>query len=465
VPVALQVLAFFPRGGSAQVVRYLSRALDEGPGPWRARVVAGSLGGPAEPGNAAAFFAGLDLRAVGYDAALDAADPLLASPPFHPSYEDRPGAPDRLLAGVDDATYRHQVREWERILAAPGVLDGVAVAHLHHLMPVHEALARVAPSLPVVVHLHGTELLMLDALGRGRLTAPHAEAWVARMRRWAARAARVLASSPASAAGAARLLGLAPSSVVVVPNGVDPRVFDGARATPAERATRWRRWLVEDPRGWSPAAPRPGGIAYDGAAIAPLLAPDAITVVFVGRFTAVKRAPLLVRAHAVARARLGRPLPLVLWGGAAGEWEGEHPADAAAASPWRREVFLAGWRGHDELPAALGAADVLAVPSVAERFGQVYVEGMAMGVPPIACDAEGPPSFIDADPASPVRCGWLVRPDDEADLAAALVAAASDPSERALRAANGGRLVAERFTWPSIAARVAEVYDEAVAGG
>ena len=75
------------------------------------------------------------------------------------------------------------------------------------------------------------------------------------------------------------------------------------------------------------------------------------------------------------------PLPLVLWGGFPGEWEGEHPADAAARSPWGHEVFLAGWRSHDELPGVLAAADVMAVPSVAERFGQVYVEAMAMRVP------------------------------------------------------------------------------------
>jgi glycosyltransferase involved in cell wall biosynthesis len=464
VSTVLHVLTFFPRGGSAQVVRYLARALDEGSSGWRARVVSGSLGAPGEPGHAPSFFAGLDLRTVPYDAALEAADPLRSSPPLHPSYEDRPGAPDRVAASVDDATVEHQVREWERILAAPGVLDGVAVAHMHHLTPAHEALARVAPALPVVVHLHGTETLMLDATVRGEASWPHAAAWTRRMRAWVARAARVLASSPASAAGAVRLLGVDPRRLEVVPNGVDPRVFDGARATAAERAARWRRWLVEDPRGWSPAAPRPGGVGYEADAIRPLLDPAATVVLFVGRFTAVKRAPLLVRAHARARDRLERPLPLVLWGGATGEWEGEHPADTARRSPWAAEVFLAGWRGHDELPAALGAGDLLAVPSVAERFGQVYLEAMAMGIPPVACDAEGPPSFIDADPGSPARCGWLVAPDDEEDLAAALVAAATDPAERALRGRNGSRLVAERFTWAQIADRVAALYGEVASG-
>ena len=124
---------------------------------------------------------------------------------------------------------------------------------------------------------------------------------------------------------------------------------------------------------------------------------------------------------------------------------------------------LAGWRGHDELPDALAAADVLAVPSVRERFGLVYVEAMAMRVPPIACAAGAPPSFIDADDASASRSGWLVEPDDEESLAAALVAAASDPAERALRGANGRRVVLGRFAWPTIARQVAGIYDDVVA--
>jgi glycosyltransferase involved in cell wall biosynthesis len=459
VRTALHVLLFFPRGGSAQVVRYLARALEDPEVGWHVRVLAGSLGGPWEPGNAATFFAGVDdLVSVPYDAAVAAPDPLLASPPFHPSYEDRPGAPDRVFASVDGVTYRHLVREWERILAAPGVLDGVGVAHMHHLTPAHEALARVAPGLPVVTHLHGTETLMLEAIVEGAGWR-HADAWVARMRRWAARSAGVLASTPASAEVAARLLDLDPRRIEVVPNGIDPRVFSGGPAGPDERARRWRRWLVEDPRGWSPERPRPGGVRYTVEEIAPLLDPEATTAVFVGRFTAVKRAALLVRAHARARAALGGPLPLVFLGGAPGEWEGEHPAHAIARSPWGREVFLAGWRGHEDLPSALACSDLLAVPSVAERFGQVYLEGMAMGIPPIACDAAGPPSFVVADRRSPRRNGWLVVPDDEADLARALADAASDPAERRLRGENGRLLVAERFAWPTLARRVAAVYE------
>ncbi len=458
--VALHVLVFFPRGGSAQVVRYLTRSLVDAGTGWRARVVAGSLGGAGETGHAPSFFHDLaDVVVMAYDEAIRAADPMLASPPLHPSYEDRPGAPDRVFAALDDATYEHHVAAWMVILEAPGVLDGVQLAHLHHLTPAHEALARLAPDLPVITHLHGTELLMLQAVEDGAGW-PHGAAWAKRMRGWAARSTHLLVASTAAAKLAARLLRIDPEAIRLVPNGVDPGVFDGARADLGERAARWRRWLCDDPQGWTPEDPRPGSVRYRPAQLAPLLDPDAVIVLFVGRFTAVKRVGLLVRAHARARDTFGRPLPLVVWGGATGEWEGEHPAHAVAASPWAAEVYLAGWRGHLHLAAALASTDLLAVPSVAESFGLVYIEAMAMGVPPIACDAAGPPTFIDADPASPTRTGWLVPPDDEAALADALAAAAADAAERALRGTNGRAMVTRRFTWPAIASDLAAIYDE-----
>jgi len=452
---------FFPRGGSAQVVRYLARALPAA--GWHSRVVAGSLGAPGTPGHAGTFFGpGADLVAVPYDAAAAAPDPMRADPPMHASYEDRPGAPDRLMAGLGDRLAEHQVTAWTRILARAWP-DGAEVAHMHHLTPAHEALARVRPDVPVVTHIHGTELLMLDA-GRGDGAAAHAARWERRMRGWAARSARIIVSSPPAVADVERLLGVDPGRVEVVPNGVDLGVFAGGPAPREDRHAFLRRWLVEEPRGWSPARPWAGGVRHRDAQLEVLRRPDAVTVAYVGRFTEVKRVPLLIRAHARAREALGAPLPLVVAGGAPGEWEGDHPADVAAASPWRDEVFFAGWRSHEEVAALLAHVDLLAAPSAMERFGQVYVEAMAMGVPPIACAAGAPPTYIDADPSSAERCGWLVPPDDEEALALALVEAARDGAERALRGANGRRRARGRFSWEGIARTVAGVY-AAAAGG
>ena len=55
-------LFFFPRGGSAQVVRALGRAL--GPVGWEVMLASGSLGQPGEQTHAQTFFAGLDVVGV-----------------------------------------------------------------------------------------------------------------------------------------------------------------------------------------------------------------------------------------------------------------------------------------------------------------------------------------------------------------------------------------------------------------
>src|SRR6185437_14660803 len=107
-------LLFFPRGGSAQVGRYMARSLPRA--GWDVTLLSGSLGGPEDATNAERFFSGIDVRPVDYTDARSAPDPLMADPPFHPSYEDRAGAPDRVFARVDDATYEHIVSFWERAL-------------------------------------------------------------------------------------------------------------------------------------------------------------------------------------------------------------------------------------------------------------------------------------------------------------------------------------------------------------
>ena len=141
-------------------------------------------------------------------------------------------------------------------------------------------------------------------------------------------------------------------------------------------------------------------------------------LLYVGRFLAFKRVPLLVRAYQRARSSFERPAPLVIWGGYPGEWEGEHPVEVARTGG-SEGIFFSGWRGHDDLPEGLNAADVLVAPSVDEPFGQVYLEAMACGLPVIATPTGGPLSFVNTAPGRPN--GWLVDPDDEAALAGTLI--------------------------------------------
>jgi glycosyltransferase involved in cell wall biosynthesis len=200
---------------------------------------------------------------------------------------------------------------------------------------------------------------------------------------------------------------------------------------------------------------RTGSVAYDERDFAPFQT-GAPVFLYLGRFTAVKRLPLLIAAHARASERLDTPAPLVLVGGHPGEWEGEHPLTAAARLG-NKHVFLAGWRAHELVPQALNAADLLVLPSLGEAFGLVLVEAMACGLPVVACAAHGPAEIV-ADG----KTGWLVPPDGLDALSDALVTAASDREERRAR---GGRAYAEsrRYAWPAVARRLASLYEELLA--
>jgi glycosyltransferase involved in cell wall biosynthesis len=425
---------FFPRGGSAQVARSLAEELPaQG---WDVSVLSGSLPGL---GDAESFYAGLDVIAVDF-ARGDA--------PHHPSFEDRPDAPDPVFAAVDDVAYEVHVAAWAAALERAGAADA-DVLHLHHLTPLNEAAARVAPHVPVIGHLHGTELLMLEEIAEGApATWTHAAAWADRMRRWAQACARVLVLSAVQVERAGRLLGLPPERFVVAPNGFDPERFC---PQPTDRRAVWRRHLVEQPRGWRPGGEE-GGVRYTPAAVDALA--RSTIFVHVGRFTAVKRIGTLIRGFARAQPQLAQPASLVLLGGYPGEWEGEHPLEVVEATGVRN-VFLAGWHGHDELPEMLSAADVVALSSVREQFGLALVEGMACGLPAIGVDRWGPAEIV-----SDGKTGWLVQPDDEVALAAAIVGAVNDPAERRRRGAAALEDARRRFSWPALAARLAETFAE-----
>jgi glycosyltransferase involved in cell wall biosynthesis len=259
---------------------------------------------------------------------------------------------------------------------------------------------------------------------------------------------------PGAETDTALLLGLERAKLRGLPSGVELERFSRQPLAEDERLAFWRRWLVEQPRGWDESG-GPGSIAYRDEELAPFRAGGPVFL-YVGRYTAVKRLPLLISAHARAVELLGRPAPLVLVGGHPGEWEGEHPL-ATARRIGNRQVFLAGWRPHEELPQALNAADALVLPSVAEAFGLVLVEAMACGLPVIACRAHGPAAIV-ADG----RTGWLIRPDDEEALVEVLVSAARGQEERRVRGRRA-QTESRQYGWAEIARRFASLYEELLA--
>ena len=297
----VSALFFFPRGGSAQVSRALCRSLPAA--GWQVGLAAGSLGSAGEPGHAPSFFSGLDVVGVDYSPALGMADPLAGLVPFQPSYEDRPGGPDRVFAAVDDEAYERLVAVWGRALARAGA-SRADVLHLHHLTPANEAALRDFPGLPIVGQLHGTELALVRALEAG---APagwrFADRWAERFCRWAQACARLIVP-PGAAGEVMRLLGVSWERIVELPSGVELELFERRPLGRRERLAHWRRWLVEEPLGWDESG-TPGTVAYQEAQLWPFENAEVI-VLYVGRYTAVKRLPLLIRAHTLGAGAAGQ---------------------------------------------------------------------------------------------------------------------------------------------------------------
>jgi glycosyltransferase involved in cell wall biosynthesis len=420
---------FYPRGGSAHVARALARELQtQG---IEVTLVSGSRTDLGPAADAHDFYAGLDVRAVDFTPALRSGRPLdfvgpPGTAPMHGSFEDREDAVDPVLTSLDERRLELQVDAWARELERAAAV-GVDRLYLHHLTPLDEAAARALPGVPIIGHIHGTELLMLEAIDSGSpVERDRAASWSERLRRWAGDCERLVVGDEKGVARAAGLLDLPAERFSVLPNGFDP-IF---APRPVDRAAVWRETLGVAPRG--------------------------TVFVYVGRFTAVKRLPLLIEAFALARARATGPASLILIGGHPGEHEGEHP-EAATRRLGALDVHLAGWHSHEELPELLNAADALVHASVAEQFGQVLIEAMACGLPVIAVDRGGPSTIVDD--------GWtgrLVEPDDAEALAAAMVEAIEDPAERKLRGRRARVEVESRYAWSEIGREAAALVRGAV---
>jgi glycosyltransferase involved in cell wall biosynthesis len=465
----LMSLIFYPRGGSAQVARYLSRALIEQ--GHEVHLITGTLrdGDPQHDANV--FFGEISLTLVDYTEAWrgfkQGEDPLSEQweVPFHPSYEDKAGVPDRVFYKLTDAEYRALLRCWT------GVFEDVRehfqpdVLHLHHLTYAHVAAAQVFPVVPKLTQLHGTEIKMLERLNElsRELGSPSEGDDVGRgiLADAVSVTNQFVAISPDICERANVRLGIDKKHITTIPNGVDTSLFQPLDWSTDEKWRFLQKILVEEPKGWDEGGV-PGNVRYDPSDTERLkdesgnLKPLAM---FVGRFLDFKRVPLLLRTvsrvNQLFDSSNDPPFNLLVWGGMPGEWEGEHP-HTVARSLDLPNVFFCGWLPHDVLSLGLNLADVLVAPSYYEPFGQVYIEAMATGVPVIATRSGGPLDFVVE--TGPRANGWLCEVDDLDSLAATLHGALVNETERQRRGTNALALIRGEYDWKEIARRYTDVY-------
>jgi glycosyltransferase involved in cell wall biosynthesis len=173
-------------------------------------------------------------------------------------------------------------------------------------------------------------------------------------------------------------------------------------------------------------------------------------IVAAGRLADAKNYPLLIEALALLRARV--PARLVILG--TGDLEASLRT-LVLEKQLERVVTFAGFQRNPW--RYIARADVFALSSRYEGFGNVLVEAMACGVPVVATSSPGTREIV-ADGVD----GLLVDRHEPTTLAAALVRALEEPGLRARMAAEARRS-AMRFALPAIAATYDGVFREVLA--
>jgi glycosyltransferase involved in cell wall biosynthesis len=170
-------------------------------------------------------------------------------------------------------------------------------------------------------------------------------------------------------------------------------------------------------------------------------------VLAIGTVEPRKDLPGLVRAFDRLAGDQG-DVALVIAGGRG--WGGDALGETIRASPFMTRIVRLGYVDDDELGSVLGAATVLAYPSVYEGFGFPPLEAMARGVPVVATAVGAIPEVV-GDGA------LLVPPGDRDALAGALNDVLSDEKIRD-GLVERGRSRAAVFTWQSCGQGLAELY-------
>lgn len=200
--------------------------------------------------------------------------------------------------------------------------------------------------------------------------------------------------------------------------GVDSAIFN-----PGRRDMSWRRSV---------------GIADDDVAVA-----------FVGRIVLEKGIEEFAAAIGLARAKAPSVRPLIV---------GDGPERARFQSLLPDAAFV-GFLDGPDLARAYASSDIFLNPSVTETFGNVTLEAMACGTPPV-CAGDGVTQHLVEHGVT----GLLASPVIGAPAFAAAVATlATAPAERR-RLAEGALSRSRGFNWPAILDGLLANYGEAIDG-
>ena len=283
------------------------------------------------------------------------------------------------------------------------------------------------PSLvaPLLMNPQGMEEHKATGLRRVALTRLRALS-----REAAGLADRVVATDEATREEVPRLLGVDPSRVVVLPNGVDPDEI--AALTPPDAP----RFVAEALPGLRSASP---------------------VFLSVGRLEAYKGFGDVLSA--LARLHQAGELPaswawVVAGDGPERERLARRLVPAGEGGGLGAHVHLLGRVSESLLHALYARADVFVHAPRYEGSSLVTLEAMAHALPVCATRAGGIP-----DKVRDGETGRLLEPGDAEGLARRLSELARDPQRRAAMGRAGRERALALFAWPSLAKRTLDLYE------
>lgn len=178
-----------------------------------------------------------------------------------------------------------------------------------------------------------------------------------------------------------------------------------------------------------------------------------VRILFANSLTARKGADRLLAALALLPPEVADRVALTVVGDGP-----ERPAlEAMAAALPAIPIAFAGARPYAELGPFYAAADVLAVPSLADYRSLAGFEGLGHGLALLASSADG----ASAETLDGGRTGLAIDPEDPATIAAAITRLVTEPGLLARCRQNAAALFAERFSFERIAANLAASVEQA----
>jgi starch synthase len=287
-------------------------------------------------------------------------------------------------------------------------------------------LAKLQHRVPHVMTLHSLEPLRpwkVDQLGGGYAVSSFCERSAVEAADAVIAVSRAMAEDVRTAYPA-----VDPARVSVVHNGIDPDEY----------------------------RPDPGTDVLERLGVAP----DRPTVIWVGRVTPQKGVGHLLEMAS----RLRPDTQLVLLAGASDT--AAFGAEAGTRAGELREThpglhWIEAMLPKRDVVQLLSHATVFVCPSVYEPFGLVNLEAMACGLPVVATAVGGIPEIVVEGVTGhlvPLSTGGAEEAVGAA-LAEAVQGLLDDPSRAAAMGAAGRRRVEEQFTWRSVAARTAALYE------